>query len=67
MKKDTKNYELEIELITCTNEDYEVLKANNEIYYSGHSVPNEVWSNIFKLEGNKVLKTTISNKKIGNC
>lgn len=66
MKKDIKDYELEIELITCERGDYEVLKVNNEIYYSGHSVPSQVWLDVFKLSGNKVLKNTISDEEMEN-
>lgn len=66
MKKDNKDYELEIELITCERGDYEILKVNNEIYYSGTSVPSQIWLDIFKLNGNKVLKNTISNEEMEN-
>lgn len=64
MKKENKSNELKIELITCESGDYEVLKVNDEIYYTGHSIPNDIWLEVFKLSGNKIIKTSISDEEM---
>lgn len=66
MKESIKNCELKIELITCESGDYEVLKVNDEVYYSGHSIPSNVWMDVFRLNGNKTLTTSISDEEMEN-
>ena len=52
----------EIEIITCDSGDWEVIKVNNEIYYEGHSTPNDIWVELFEDLGVNVFKTNLSDE-----
>lgn len=39
---------MKIEIISCESGDWEVLKVDDEIYYEGHSIPNEIWIRLLR-------------------
>ncbi len=54
------NFIVNIEYITCESGDWEILKVDDEYFFSGHNIPTHVW--LYLLEGlsnvNIVVKRT---------
>jgi len=54
------NFSANIEYITCESGDWEILKVDDEYFFSGHNIPTHVWLDL--LEGlsnvNIVVKRT---------
>jgi hypothetical protein len=55
-----------IQLITCEDGDWEVLRMNlgEDFSYEGHGIPNEVWIRLLKKLGYNVEIIEISNDKM---
>lgn len=51
-----------IELVTCPDGDWEVLKVNNNLFAEGHSIRNADWTELLHFLGHTVHKTEVSNE-----
>ena len=53
---------MKIEIISCESGDWEVLKVDDEIYYEGHEIHNEIWIRILSGKFNvECIDTEISD------
>lgn len=60
---------MKIEIISCESGDWEVLKVDDEVYYQGHEIHNEIWIRLLKSKFNvKFVETEISDEdmEMGN-
>lgn len=55
-----------VEIITNNSGDYEVLKADDSIIWSGHSIPHYVFLGLLVKLGIKTETTEISDEEMGN-
>ena len=56
-----------IEIITNESGDYEIIKADGDIVWSGHSIPHYVFLGLLRSAGINTKTVEISDEEMENC